>query len=183
MIIVSYYTEEYKEVAMRLKASLERFGLDHDLQYVESYGSWQKNTGYKPKFIRAMMAKHPGEKIVWIDADAVVNAPPVLFYRLNCDVAVHRYTRFSRGVGEVLSGTVFFGPDAAFVVDAWILEQEANPEIWDQKNLARALNAVKCTVKNLPPEYCYIFDLSKRHYPGVVPVIEHFQASRQFKER
>ena len=34
-------------------------------------------------------------------------------------------------------------------------------------------------VKNLPPEYTFIFDSMKVMYPSVKPVIEHFQASRQ----
>ena len=34
-------------------------------------------------------------------------------------------------------------------------------------------------VKNLPPEYTFIFDSMKVMYPKIIPVIEHFQASRQ----
>ena len=31
---------------------------------------------------------------------------------------------------------------------------------------------------NLPPEYTYIFDHTRAMYPGIRPVIEHFQESR-----
>ena len=37
--------------------------------------------------------------------------------------------------------------------------------------------------KNLPPEYTFIFDTMKQIYPDIKPVIEHFQASRQFKNK
>ena len=38
------------------------------------------------------------------------------------------------------------------------------------------------TYKNLPPEYTFIFDIMKGIYPNSKPVIEHFQASRRFKQ-
>jgi len=31
---------------------------------------------------------------------------------------------------------------------------------------------------NLPPEYTFVFDHTKKLYPNIKPVIEHFQASR-----
>ena len=39
----------------------------------------------------------------------------------------------------------------------------------------------KFTYKNLPPEYTMIFDSMRGMYPHINPVIEHFQASRRFR--
>jgi hypothetical protein len=50
------------------------------------------------------------------------------------------------------------------------------------KNLDDAVKGLpELEISILPPEYCFIFDLSKSHYGKLDPVIEHFQASRQFR--
>ena len=57
----------------------------------------------------------------------------------------------------------------------------------EQWNLDTVINKMKAedpsfTYKNLPPEYTMIFDSMRGMYPNVIPVIEHFQASRRFKK-
>ena len=56
----------------------------------------------------------------------------------------------------------------------------------EQWNLDTVINQMKAedpnfTYKNLPPEYTMIFDSMRGMYPNIVPVIEHFQASRRFR--
>jgi hypothetical protein len=54
------------------------------------------------------------------------------------------------------------------------------PEIFDQKNLDQAVSeTTDLKIAELPPEYCFIFDLSRDYYGNRKPVIEHFQASRE----
>lgn len=177
MIIVSYYTDKYSEIVKDLVASVERFGLRSDIRKMKDRGSWQANTSAKPEFIKEMLKVHPNETVVWVDADAVFLESPCMLYDLECDIAAHMY----RG-RELLGGTVLFGPKSQYVVDTWLEEIKNNPTIWEQKNLAKAVQKTNCDFKELPPEYCFIYDLSKRHYPRTIPVIEHHQASRKFNE-
>jgi hypothetical protein len=64
---------------------------------------------------------------------------------------------------------------------AWINKNKKHPRTWDQKNLAAVLKEVEHNACYLPPEYCWIFDLSKKRYGNLKPVIEHYQASRKLK--
>ena len=63
------------------------------------------------------------------------------------------------------------------------VKERANRNNLEQWNLGSAITSMKSelnlNVKNLPPEYTFIFDSMKVMYPSVKPVIEHFQASRQ----
>ena len=104
---------------------------------------------------------------------------PKIFFELNCDVAFHRF----KGK-ELLSGTVYFNNTAktSELLQKWIDINQENPEVFDQKNLDQALKSVSdISIIELPPEYCFIYDLSKDYYPRVNPIIEHYQASRKFR--
>ena len=70
------------------------------------------------------------------------------------------------------------------LLDSWIRLNNMFPENWDQVNLQNALNGMQdINLYRLPPEYCFITDLSREHYGNLKPVFEHFQASRKYKKR
>ena len=73
------------------------------------------------------------------------------------------------------------------MLDAWIAANEANPDRWDQKNLgmvtAEMRNSKGLRVFTLPAEYTFVCDWMRRMYPTAKPVIEHFQASRRFRNK
>ncbi|MEL6311891.1 MAG: hypothetical protein AAFQ17_05925, partial [Pseudomonadota bacterium] len=75
-------------------------------------------------------------------------------------------------------------PLARMVLDRWAELCESRPEIWDQIHLDAAWEMVSARHPLrtcwLPASYTKIFDLEAAH--GDEPVIEHFQASRRFKE-
>lgn len=177
MKFISYYTYKYKNEAAKLKQSLEALSLNYHIAAIEDQGSWDANTHYKPIFIKQQIQNQ--DAVVWLDADCMVLGKPELLFNLDCDVAFHRY----RGT-ELLSGTVFFKNTARTIelLDKWIDINKQNPEIFDQKNLDKALKSMTdISIKELPPEYCFIFDLSKEYYLGVNPIIEHYQASRRLR--
>jgi hypothetical protein len=183
-VYVAYYTTgtPYEEEAKLLRASLDLFRLEYEIQGVPSLGSWQKNTQFKAFFIQEMLAKYSDRPVVYLDADAIVRAYPILFDEINCDIAVHHYDNKRRNFKELLSGTVYFGTSskAREIVEVWIETNRELPEQWDQKNLQLALDRVPdVSFVELPPSYCLIFDLMKDQGPAV---IEHFQASRRFKQ-
>jgi len=177
-IVVSYYTKNtsYQLSAEKLECSLQKLGIEHDIQGIDNFGNWNKNTQYKAIFILEMLDKYQDKNIVFIDADAVVHLYPDLFDVLDVDFAVHYF----RG-NQLASGTLFFKNNAICreLVKAWIERNNYNPSNLEQKNLEDIIDEVwhyKITLFDLPPEYCTIFDMS----PDVKqPIIEHFQLSRK----
>jgi len=176
MVYINCYTSSYKPLADKLKESLDRLGLKHEITEYASKGSWAENCNYKAQYIFDCWVKHG--KVVWIDADAEVKENPILFQDIKEDVGYHLFKE-----KEVLSGTLFFNDTQAAhdLLVAWINKNKKHPKTWDQKNLAAVLKEVEHNACYLPPEYCWIFDLSKKRYGNLKPVIEHYQASRKLK--
>ncbi len=188
---VSFFTPDYGLVAAGMKASLEKHDLDHCIKPMPDTGSWVKNCAKKPRFIWDMMVANPERPIIWIDADAVVQRPPLLLESLGSehfpwDVSVCKYTWSARRITEVLSGTVYFRNNVRSLklVDRWITECEMNPEVWDQRALEIALTQVKdLRIHFMPVEYCFIFDFHRDEHPDAEPAIVHYQKSRQTRRK
>jgi hypothetical protein len=176
MVYVNCYTSSYKPLAVKLKDSLDKLGLKNEVTEFQSKGSWAANCNYKAKYILDMWTKYG--KVVWIDADAEVKENPVLFQDIKEDIGYHLF----KGK-EVLSGTLFFNDTqkANDLLVAWVDKNIKHHTRWDQKNLAAVLQEVEHDACYLPPEYCFIFDLSRKYYGSLNPIIEHYQASRQKK--
>lgn len=175
MKFISYYTPNYKEQADRLRNSLNELRLPYCIEEIPNLGSWDKNTHHKPEFILKHLIS--SDAVVWTDADSVIRENPILFNDLDADVAFHRF----KGK-ELLSGTVYFRNTYATIqlLMKWIAINLEKPEIFDQKNLDEAISYIEnLKIYTLPPEYVWIFDLSKDYYGGSKPIIEHFQASRE----
>lgn len=178
--IVAYYTKNtlYEKHAQVLKESLEKFNIPHYIHPIDSLGSWQKNTQYKPVFLLEMLDRFPYTDVVYVDCDAVFQSYPVLFDTLDCTIGVHmldhsKYLHRTKQP-ELLSGTIFLKNSIAsrLLLGKWITECNKYPNMWDQKVLQRVIG---CDFYNLPEEYCTIFD-----YMSSVknPIIIHYQASR-----
>jgi hypothetical protein len=57
-------------------------------------------------------------------------------------------------------------------------------EQWNlDKAIQEGIKSKGLKFNNLPPELTFIFDSMKAIYPNVKPIIEHFQASRKFKNK
>ena len=177
MKIISYYTPNYAKVAENLTKSLEKLTVPFFIKPIDDQGSWDANCHYKPKFILEQLVNE--DAVVWTDADSVVNAEPLLFNDIDCDIAFHRF----KGK-ELLSGTVYFKNNYQTIklLHKWIELNDLFPHSFDQRNLDLAVLSIdSLKIYNLPPEYCCIFDLSRQYHGGMTPVIEHFQASRQYR--
>ncbi len=191
LMVVGYYTVNtpYEEEAQNLIQSLNKLGLNHDISGVKTLGSWQANTRFKAGFMLDMLIKWPNHRLLYVDCDAVVHKSPDLFKNYNCDIAV-RWQDFRWRQNECLSGTIYMENNERTkrICELWrdINVQEGNESSrMEQWNLDTVINQMKSdpnfTYKNLPPEYTMIFDSMRGMYPNVIPVIEHFQASRRFK--
>lgn len=205
MLIVGYYTENtpYVDEANRLRANLDRMGLRHDFREVPNLGSWQKNTQYKSHFVEDMLIEHAPHPIVYCDVDAEFRHCPTLLFKLpasGIDIAACKH-----GGHELLSGTVFFSNSECCmqVVARWQQLCHTYPErfpggllphfpkgdiAWDQRMLDLAIRQlikenVPVNFQVMPPEYCFIFDISAAKYPEINdPIIVHTAASRAYKK-
>lgn len=179
-IVVSYYTfnTEYERASLRLIDSLKKFKIPYQVKGIDNIGAWDRNTHYKALFIKEMIETAPADKnIVFLDADAVVHRYPQLFHEIEEDFAAHYYQG-----KQLASGTLYFKNSRLTkgLVTEWIKRNDENPSELDQANLQERVYTAKgigvLRVKDLPPEYCKIFDLMADIKD---PVIEHFQLSRR----
>jgi len=192
LMVVGYYTVNtpYEEEAQNLLASLNKLGINHDISGVKTLGNWQANTRFKAEFMLDMLIKHPKYRLLYVDVDAIVHRMPDLFKNYKCDIAV-RWQDFRWRKNECLSGTIYMENNERTkrICELWrdinVTEGNASNRM-EQWNLDTVINKMKAedpgfTYKNLPPEYTMIFDSMRSMYPNILPVIEHFQASRRFK--
>lgn len=180
-IFVSFYSPSYAEVAERLLASLREHRLPCVLRAVKERGGWGKNVFYRIAFLREMLAMFPNRPLVWVDADAVIRKPPVLFTELrDVDVAAYVWEPPEQKP-EILSGTMYFSntPEVRAMLGLWEFHQRSMRNETMQPSLKVAIDSVPDLVfHRLPVEYTFIFDTHRRAFPDAEPVIEHFQESR-----
>ena len=193
LMIVAYYTlnTPYEDEAKKLISSLNKLGLNHDVVGVTNLGNWQANTRFKAKFMEDMLNKHQGKNLLYIDSDAIVHSRPVLFQDYHADIAV-RWQDFRWRQNECLSGTIFMANNEKTreLCRRWQrvnVSEGPGATTFEQWNLGTVIKEMeaegKITTKNLPPEYTMIFDSMRTMYPNIIPVIEHFQASRKLKNK
>jgi len=178
-VFISFYTRDtpYEAMAARLRETLDAYGLEHRLVGVDSLGLWERNCAYKARFVRDQW-RALGRPVVWLDADATVEADPVVLRQCGADFAACKWEGW-----ELCSGTLFFNatPAAGRLLDRWVLRCEADPLLWDQMHLDAAWADIASEepliTQWLPTPYLHIFD----HRTDKAPVIKHWQASREHK--
>lgn len=179
--VVSFHTpdELYSSHAARLAESLDKFHIPHQIICLENSGSWEQICVQKARFIYDQWKESDGP-VVWLDADATVEANPVLFENIDADFAIHKWEGW-----EFTSGTTYFSktPLAERLLRQWVLRCEADPYTWDQRHLQSAWCDIAATSElktfYLPRSYCQIFDQPEEE-PAV---IKHWQASRAKKKQ
>ena len=179
MIVVAFYTENtpYEQEIENLRTSCNALGINYHFEGYETRGKWVLNAGIKPEFIWEMLHKFD-ERLLYIDADAIIREYPILAEEIDCDIAAHIMAG-----GSLLSGTVIFDNNdrVKSLVNEWVARTRKDPGIWDQKTLHETIvhhgPRLGINFKELPQEYTKIFDK-----PWGEPIIEHFQASRKLRK-
>ena len=181
-MFISYYTKntDYVNHVERLVNSLNALELPFYVRGIEDRGSWKKNVAYKPEFIKEMLDLHK-KPLVFLDADAEVLKPPILFDELTneYDLGVHYRDNPNVSKPELLSGTIWvnYTPEARILLEIWKDRTRAELEHYTQPQQIldasiREFPPVK--VYELPKEYTRIFDAQEMGEA----VIQHNQASR-----
>ena len=184
-IVVSYYTKKtgYQREAVRLEQSLMKHGIPYHIAAVPNLGSWLKNTHLKAVFMKNILEKFFGVDIVWTDADSIFHSYPKLFDTIDCDIALH-FRNWRSNPNELLIGTIYHRNNEKVrnLINDWIRFNKKNPLRRAQLNFESVFKRHKKNLKYeaLPMEYCCIFDDEKRKFCD--PVIEHFQASRKYRQ-
>ncbi len=182
-IIVCYYTPgPYAAECHRLVRSIVRLGLPHFVEQMPPVKTWLEGVHLRPQFLRGCRELFPDRVLLSVDADAVVHSNPwPLLPSGPWDVAIHHLARNKRL--EALPGTLALWPGSGAdkLLNVW---QRVSKRLCARPNRYAYAAAVKQSgvkVADLPPELCWIFDLSMQTYGRRQPVIEHLQASRSYK--
>lgn len=172
-----FYTDNYALEAEHLRASLEATGTPYFTQRYGSRGYWEANTRIKPEFLLQCLERFPGRNIVYLDADCVVRAPMTLFDDYPADVGVYKAPADGDLSHPYLTGTLFLRntPGVHAFVRSWIEAQDGMLLGVDQDSFTLAVERNPgLNLGALPASYVKIYDRGDE-----VPVVEHFQASRQ----
>lgn len=192
-LIVGCYTPGvYAEVAREhLIRSVQALKLPHVIREIPSRGSWLLNNSACQLYLRDLDREFPNDDFLYCDVDAVVHSNPWPYldsldssFR-TIDLAVY-FLKHPDGHKELLSGTLYLPSNVqrSLLLETWCVVNEMHLSNWDQRNLQDILEVqdTPFRVVSLPPEYCCVYDKQRLATPGIVPVIEHFQASRKYKD-
>jgi hypothetical protein len=184
--VINFYTDKYKQIAKQMEQSIRKFGFETELTHTTVKGNWLGTVQYKAQFMLDKLLEHKRD-VLWLDADSVVNSYPELFCNFKGDVGVHyidwgRHTNGRRKQLELDSAVMYLAYNTRTIalLKAWVKAVAETPHRCEQLTLQVLLETYtkKINVVNIPAEYCTIFDLMS-DVPK--PVIEQFQASRQFR--
>lgn len=189
-VIISFYTVStpYQLEVHNLIESCKRFGLETDIIGVESKGSWEFNCAYKPFFILEQLEKW-NKPLLWVDADGVFVQKPVWQSAFESDLCVRIEPVEDDHPSKVISSTIFIRPEAKDLIQSWIkstcdylLDPNREVEFWDQISLRQVVLENPKRISSMPLSYAKIFDHTGDLRRVKAPVIEHFQASRRYKD-
>ncbi len=190
-LVISFYTKDtpYQLDAHHLMASCDKFGVEHHIEGIDSYGSWELNCAYKPFFIAEKLRQFE-RPVLWVDVDAVFAQKPKILKVFEKDFAVYSQTDLkSDHPSKIRSGTIYvnYTERGSQVLKSWaqecqrlLVDPTRTEEFWDQIALRNVYLAEK-NLGVLPLSYIKILG-----HPVDVkcpkPVIIHCQASRHAKK-
>jgi hypothetical protein len=192
-LVISFYTKgtPYQLDAHHLMASCDKFGLEHCIEGIDSWGSWELNCAYKPYFIAEKLRQFE-RPVLWVDVDAIFVQKPKPVKLFESDFAAYYQKELDDDhLSKVRSSVVYanYTEKGSAILKEWaeesqrmLLDPSRKIEFWDQAALRntvfpRNIKSVKC----LPLSYVAIlghpFDSQCKR-----PIITHLQASRRSKE-
>ena len=193
VLVTSFYSPDYVSDAMELARSCRRFNLESRILPMPMFDSWVDGVAHKPKFILDVLETiHDGSGLLWTDADSKFFREPDLSIFNAIDFAASLFQWSPAHAVEMLTGTLFFRktPRVVDFVKRWTLAtptwRKANLDTPEQLSLKATWEEDR-TAKHplrfleLPREWVFIEPDFKEMYPAMVPVVQHFQASRRVR--
>lgn len=170
MKVVSFYTnEKYERAAEKLRESLDRFGIAHDIEHVTDQGTPLKNKHFKASWLLWKLGESVEDIIVWMDADTVLRKNPLIFRYPPQDVMM-----YTPGGGYFWSTVVILRNTEvtkAFL-RGWIDGHKKRPHCSDA-NIPEDKR-----IGHLPARYVWYEPVFRAMYPEEEPVIEHYCLGR-----
>ena len=108
-LVISFYTKDtpYQLDAHHLMASCDKFGIEHHIEGIDSYGSWELNCAYKPFFIAEKLRQFE-RPVLWVDVDAVFAQKPKILKVFEKDFAVYSQKDLEPDhPSKIRSGTIY----------------------------------------------------------------------------
>ena len=141
-MIISFYTpdNEYREWSEILRASCEKFGLDHEINEVDlsRLGSWHARAAYKGVYMFEAAKRHDPRPVLWLDADSEIVGPLNLFDDPPFDFAVSRPHN-----DRLRTGTVYANRAARRLLRIAATFCNVHPGKAHERNLQAALRLVR----------------------------------------
>lgn len=179
-VACAFYTSNYLSKVLRLKASLDRFGINYHLKCLPRRMTWEATTRLKAQFLNDCLTKFPDHDVLYLDADAIIRNEPKFFETVTSDVTLlfTPVRRDGKRALTIAAGTLYVRNTAGGrrFAETWqSQEPKVGPLGLDEDMIYSAFNEFEgISFTALPRAYSKIFDAN-----GPEPVIEHFQASRE----
>jgi hypothetical protein len=204
-IICSCYTPQYAGYAEVLASSVARLGLVHHFYPYpgtgdyEGWVAWMVNCHNTANMTLRALIEHSDTPVLFVDSDATFERYPALLDELEhgpYDMAVYHMP----DNGALANGTIWFRNSERVLalwcdyvelcrerLFGWLATKPCAHErppvrVWEQTVLNEVLPELVerhgVRLYELPDAYCRIFDRTAQNAP--VPVIVHWQGSRQF---
>ena len=111
-LFISFFTPQgnYPNLADKLKSSLVKFDLDHEIAERAEFSSWGEGVSFKPKYILDRLLTHR-RPIVWLDVDTEVRKCPDLLFGEH-DFAIYNWRA---DLNHHLAGRIPYDPDTRSV--------------------------------------------------------------------
>ena len=187
LMVVAYHTPgPYDGEAARLQTSLQRLDIPYQIDRCFNCGdmSWTEVVKRKPFMLMDWVVNNPDRPLLYVDVDAVFHRDPRKVIQPDswqpetmAPLTIHRMGR------NWLSGTILIMPGQP-TLDMLCIWMDMADEHANLRQPQQALQYVPDLGTDLPAEWCWIFDISSRHFgdKSNTMVIEHLQASREFRD-
>ncbi|MBS3921528.1 MAG: hypothetical protein KGZ37_00060 [Nitrosarchaeum sp.] len=192
-LVISFYTKHtpYEKEAVEFIASCERYGVDYEVEAIDSLGAWDRNCAFKPTFILKKLQEKK-RAILWVDIDGRFVAPFHGIDLEDCDLALRVNAHLPEGDdSRFYTGTIYcnYTKTTIRLLEAWVhtshqlFHTHKRAELWDQQILRQIFpKHSEVHFRALPWRFAKIFDLDADVIFENKTVIEHRQASRTHKQ-
>ncbi len=192
-LVISFFTKNtpYEQEAEKFITACKNYGIEHEVEGIESKGAWDRNCAMKPRFIINKL-KEKKRSVLWVDIDGRFHKKLDPYDWTKADISLRIRQGLNRGnSNKVCSATLYCSfckevidllEDWDFLCQDYLVRANRNIEVWDQIVLQEALeNHPAVRVDVLAVKFCAISDLDVNEIVQEQIVIQHTQASRKFK--